>query len=110
MGIRDVKDSYDYKEINIDNYDDSYEEYENEEDKKTINAGEKFEFSNLEIANTNEYAIEFWYFIYEYDKNNILFNFQEIKWTNHIKIQIYNENGNLIVDMIKLDNELSLIN
>lgn len=56
------------------------------------------EFSNLETANTNEYAIEFWYFIYEYDKSNILFNFQEIKWTNHIKIQIYNENGNLIVD------------
>lgn len=56
MGIRDVKDSYDYKDINIDNYDDSYEEYENEEDKKTINAGEKFEFSNLEIIIGTDYT------------------------------------------------------
>lgn len=56
MGIRNVKDSYDYKEINIDNYDDSYEEYENEEDKKTINAGEKFEFSNLEIIIGTDYT------------------------------------------------------
>ena len=56
MGIRDVKNSYDYKDINIDNYDDSYEEYENEEDKKNVNAGEKFEFSDLEIIIGTDYT------------------------------------------------------
>ena len=56
MGIKDVKDSYDYKDINIDNYDDSYEEYENEEDKKNVNAGEKFEFSDLEIIIGTDYT------------------------------------------------------
>lgn len=56
MGIRNVKDSYDYKDTTIDNYDDNYEEYEDEEDKKTVNAGEKFEFSDLEIIIGTDYT------------------------------------------------------
>ena len=56
------------------------------------------EFTNIDVATTNEYAIEFYYFIYEYDKTNILFNYQEITWHNHIKININNDRGYLVVD------------
>jgi len=53
-----------------------------------LNKYSDLQFSEIKYATTNEYAIEFWYFIYEYNENEINFYRQIISWENHIKIEI----------------------
>ena len=64
VGFSAVKDSSDYTGTNIDNYKDNYD-YDNDdydtdtdskEESKTVNAGEVFEFSNMQITIGTDYA------------------------------------------------------
>ena len=52
-----------------------------------LNKYSSLEFSEIEYATTNEYAIEFWYFIYKYNREDIHFYDQTISWENHVKIE-----------------------
>ena len=52
-----------------------------------LNKYSSLEFTEIKYATTNEYAIEFWYFIYEYTKDEIHFYDQTISWENHVKIE-----------------------
>jgi hypothetical protein len=70
-----------------------------------FNKYSQVEFNDISYATTNEYAIEFWYFIYEYKTDNILFKKQTIQWTNHIKIEISKKDNNYVyVDCYPLNN------
>ena len=56
-------------------------------------------FDDVKYSNTNEYSIEFWYYVYEYNKDNINFKKQTIEWSKHNKIIIsYLDNNHLKVD------------
>ena len=71
-----------------------------------FNKYSEVQFNDVQYATTNEYAIEFWYFIYSYNKNNILFKQQSIQWTNHVKIEISKkDNKNVYVDCYPLSNQ-----
>ena len=61
-----------------------------------LNKYSDLQFSEIKYATTNEYAIEFWYFIYEYNENEINFYRQIISWENHIKIEISKYSNDLI--------------
>ena len=52
-----------------------------------LNKYSQLEFKEIQYATTNEYAIEFWYFIYEYNEEEIHFYDQTISWENHVKIE-----------------------
>ena len=52
-----------------------------------LNKYSTLEFTEIKYATTNEYAIEFWYFLYEYDEVDIHFYYQTISWENHVKIE-----------------------
>ena len=52
-----------------------------------LNKYSELEFTEIKYATTNEYAIEFWYFIYEYNEDDIHFYDQTISWENHVKIE-----------------------
>ena len=52
-----------------------------------LNKYSELEFNEIKYATTNEYAIEFWYFIYEYNEEEIHFYDQTISWENHVKIE-----------------------
>ena len=53
-----------------------------------LNKYSDLQFNEIKYATSNEFAIEFWYFIYEYNNTEIKFNKQIISWENHIKIEI----------------------
>ena len=52
-----------------------------------LNKYSELEFTDIKYATTNEYAIEFWYFIYDYNKTEVHFYDQIISWENHVKIE-----------------------
>ena len=52
-----------------------------------LNKYSSLEFTEIKYSTTNEYAIEFWYFIYEYNRGDIHFYDQTISWENHVKIE-----------------------
>ena len=52
-----------------------------------LNKYSNIQFNEIKYATSNEFAIEFWYFIYEYNENEINFYRQVIYWENHIKIE-----------------------
>ena len=52
-----------------------------------LNKYSELAFTNIKYATTNEYAIEFWYFVYEYNKDEKHFYDQTISWENHVKIE-----------------------
>ena len=63
------------------------------------------QFTDISYATTNEYSIEFWYFIYEYKKENHIFKKQLIQWTDHNKILITKkDDNNVYVDCYPLQN------
>ena len=56
-------------------------------------------FDDVKYSYTNEYSIEFWYYVYEYKKDNINFKKQTVEWSKHNKIIIsYLDNNHLKVD------------
>ena len=61
-----------------------------------LNKYSDIQFNEIKYATTNEFAIEFWYFIYEYNENEINFYRQVISWENHIKIEISKYSNDLI--------------
>ena len=61
-----------------------------------LNKYSDLQFNEIKYATTNEFAIEFWYFIYEYNENEINFYRQVISWENHIKIEISKYSNDLI--------------
>ena len=64
-----------------------------------FNAYSEIIFDHVSYSNTNEYSIEFWYYVYEYNKDNINFKKQTIEWSNHNKIIIsFLDNTHLKVD------------
>ena len=57
VGFTEAKDSYDYKGTDIDNYKDNYDyDTDSKEESKTVNAGEAFEFSNMQITIGTDYT------------------------------------------------------
>ena len=57
VGFSSVKDSTDYTGTDIDNYKDNYDYDEDiKEESKTVNAGETFEFSNMQITIGTDYT------------------------------------------------------
>ena len=70
-----------------------------------FNIYSELQFTNISYATTNEYSIEFWYFIYEYVKENHIFNEQSIQWTDHNKIVISKkDDNNVYVDCYPIQN------
>ena len=61
-----------------------------------LNKYSDLQFNEIKYATTNEFAIEFWYFIYEYNATEINFYKQVISWENHIKIEISKYSNNAI--------------
>ena len=65
----------------------------------------KIEYKDISYATTNEYAIEFWYFIYEYKNQNHIFREQSIQWTEHNEIIISKkDDSNVYVDCYPIHN------
>ena len=63
-----------------------------------LNKYSELEFSEIKYATTNEFAIEFWYFIYDYGyeyTREISFFKQIISWESHIKIEISKYSNNV---------------
>ena len=61
VGFSEDNDSYNYKESDIDNYKDNYDynddyDTDSKEENKTVNAGEVFEFSNMQIIIGTDYT------------------------------------------------------
>ena len=61
VGFSEDNDSYNYKESDIDNYKDNYDynddyDTDSKEENKTVNAGEVFEFSNMQITIGTDYT------------------------------------------------------
>ena len=70
-----------------------------------FNIYSELQFTDISYATTNEYSIEFWYFIYEYVKENHIFNEQSIEWTDHNKIVISKkDDNNVYVDCYPIQN------
>ena len=70
-----------------------------------FNIYSELQFTNISYATTNEYSIEFWYFIYEYVKENHIFNEQSIQWTDYNKIVISKkDDNNVYVDCYPIQN------
>ena len=61
-----------------------------------LNKYSDLQFNEIKYATSNEFAIEFWYFIYEYNETEINFYRQVISWENHIKIEISKYSNDLI--------------
>ena len=63
------------------------------------------QFTDISYATTNEYSIEFWYFIYEYVNENKIFQNQLIQWNDHNTIIISKKDDiNVNVDCYPIHN------
>ena len=63
-----------------------------------LNKYSSLDFAEIKYATTNEYAIEFWYLIYEYNyrSGEIHFYDQVISWENHVKIEFTKYSNNFV--------------
>jgi hypothetical protein len=51
--------------------------------------------TGIETSSTDEYSIEFYYYVYSYNEKTIGYTSFEIIWNNHLKAIIYNESNQL---------------
>ena len=65
-----------------------------------LNKYSDLQFNEIKYATSNEFAIEFWYFIYEYNDTDINFYRQIISWENHIKIEISKYSNTAIIPLL----------
>ena len=69
-----------------------------------LNKYSDLQFNEIQYATTNEYAIEFWYFIYEYNEDDVHFYDQTISWENHVKIEFTKySNGEVRIECFPLN-------
>lgn len=53
--------------------------------------------SNVKVVKSQEYTIEFWFYLYAYNETNIAFEGHEIIWDLHNYIKIANVNNTVVV-------------